>query len=217
VKDIFILGGGGQAKETAFLLEDINRASSEPEWNILGYIDNDPEKQGKYNGKYAVIGNEDYLINYGKTIYAVIGIGWPGIISKIHDKLRRFEHIRFPNLIHPNVIMDAEGINIGNGNIICAGNVLTTDITIGSHNVLNRLGTYGHDVIIGSCCVFNPGINVSGNVIVKDGCLLGASATILQNLTIGEGATVGAAALVTKDVPAGITVTGVPAEPRSHA
>lgn len=213
MKDIAILGAGGQAKETAFLLEEINRALSEPEWNILGYIDNDLEKKGSYNGKYAIIGDEDYLVTHDETIYAVIGIGWPDIIGKIHNKLRCYEHIHFPNLIHPNVIIDNNGVRMGEGNIICAGGVLTTDITIGLCNVFNRCITCGHDVVIGNHCVFNPGVNISGGVIIEDGCLLGAGAIILQNLAIGKGATIGAGAVVTRNVPAGVTVTGVPAEP----
>lgn len=212
MKDIVILGVGGQAKETAFLLEDINRAFNEPEWKMLGYIDIDKEKKGTYNGKYTVIGDEDYLIGYGDSIYVVIGIGWPDIIGKIHNKFRHYEHIRFPNLIHPDVVMDDERVHIGEGNLICAGSVLTTDITIGYCNIFNRCGTYGHDAVIGSYCVFNPGVIVSGGVVVEDGCLLGAGANILQNLTIGKGATIGAGAVVTKNVPAGVTVTGVPAE-----
>ncbi|KKL72479.1 hypothetical protein LCGC14_2084540, partial [marine sediment metagenome] len=50
-----------------------------------------------------------------------------------------------------------------------------------------------------------------GNVTVGEDCLIGANSTVLKGLTIGDGATVGAGAVVTKDVPAGVTVMGVPA------
>jgi len=43
--------------------------------------------------------------------------------------------------------------------------------------------------------------------------LIGTNATILQGRRIGDRSVVGAAALVNKDVPAGITVVGVPAKP----
>jgi len=42
---------------------------------------------------------------------------------------------------------------------------------------------------------------------------IGSGATVLAGVTIGEGALVGAGAVVTKDVPAGVTVVGVPAQP----
>jgi sugar O-acyltransferase (sialic acid O-acetyltransferase NeuD family) len=216
MKDIVILGAGGLAKEMAFLVEDINRSLSQPEWNVLGYIDTDLEKQGVYNGKYPIIGDEDYLIRYDKDVHAVIGIGTPPIIRKVHEKLCRYDHIHFPNLIHPNVVMDARRISWGEGNIVCAGNIFTTDIAVGSCNIFNLNCTYGHDMVIGNYCVFNPGLNMSGGVTVQDGCLFGTGATVLQYLTIGEGATVGAGAVVTKDVESGVTVVGVPARPLSH-
>jgi acetyltransferase-like isoleucine patch superfamily enzyme len=48
--------------------------------------------------------------------------------------------------------------------------------------------------------------------LVRRGASIGANATVLCGVTIGEGAMVGAGAVVTKDVPAGATVVGNPAE-----
>jgi serine O-acetyltransferase len=42
--------------------------------------------------------------------------------------------------------------------------------------------------------------------------LIGASASIIGNIEIGEGAKVGAGSVVMKNVPAHVTVAGVPAE-----
>jgi acetyltransferase-like isoleucine patch superfamily enzyme len=47
---------------------------------------------------------------------------------------------------------------------------------------------------------------------VKKGASIGSSATIICGVTIGENAIVGAGAVVTKDVPANVTVAGVPAK-----
>jgi acetyltransferase-like isoleucine patch superfamily enzyme len=48
--------------------------------------------------------------------------------------------------------------------------------------------------------------------IVKSRASIGSNATILCGVTIGEGAIVGAGAVVTRDVPAGSTVAGNPAQ-----
>jgi UDP-2-acetamido-3-amino-2,3-dideoxy-glucuronate N-acetyltransferase len=47
--------------------------------------------------------------------------------------------------------------------------------------------------------------------LVKRGASIGSNATILAGVTIGENAMIGAGAVVTRDVPNGVTVSGVPA------
>ena len=47
---------------------------------------------------------------------------------------------------------------------------------------------------------------------IRHGVLIGASASIIGNIDVGEGAKVGAGSVVMKDVPAYVTVAGVPAE-----
>ena len=47
---------------------------------------------------------------------------------------------------------------------------------------------------------------------VRRGVLIGANASIIGNIEIGEGAKVGAGSVVMKNVPAHVTVAGVPAE-----
>ncbi len=46
---------------------------------------------------------------------------------------------------------------------------------------------------------------------LRDGVIVGSGAQILGPIVVGKGARVGANAVVTKDVPAGVTATGVPA------
>jgi len=209
MQDIVIFGAGGLAREVAFVIEDINRAS--PTWRIVGFVEADKERVGVQVGKYSVLCIEDELLEM--NVAAAIGIGNPSIIRKIAERFKDCSNISFPNLIHPNTVWDRERVVLGRGNIICAGNIFTTDIQIGSFNYFNLNCTYGHDVAVGNYCVFNPGINLSGGVTIGDGCLVGTGSTILQYLNIGSGATVGAGAVVTKDVQEKATVVGVPARP----
>jgi|SRR6185503_901628 len=209
MEDIVIFGSGGMAREVAFLIEQINDAS--PQWNILGFVETDRERVGQQVGKYRVYCAEEELLD--KTLSAAVGIGTPAVNHKITSRFAQHANIRFPNLIHPSVLRDESRVALGRGNILCAGNIFTTDITIGSFNIFNFSGIYAHDVRLGDCCVFNSGVKLSGGVEIGSRCLVGAGATILQYLKIGDEVTVGAGSVVTKDVTAGTTVIGVPAKP----
>jgi sugar O-acyltransferase (sialic acid O-acetyltransferase NeuD family) len=207
MKDIVILGAGGLAREVAFLIEEINKEKSS--YNLLGFVVNDSTLQGAIIGKYKVVGDEDWLAN--QNINAALGIGDPKINSKIISKFADKKDIFFPNLIHPKTVWDIDRIKLGKGNVICAGNIFTTDIEIGSFNIFNLNSTYGHDIKICDCSVFNPGLNISGGVSIGSRCLIGTGATILQYIEIGSDVLVGAGSVVNKNVTEGGAVAGMPA------
>ena len=187
MRDIVIFGAGGLAREVAFVIEDINR--KEPQWNILGFVETDQQRVGTQIGKYQIYCTEEQLSDM--QVAAAIGIGTPSIIAKILARFAQRSNIEFPNLVHPTTVWDRERVKLGVGNVICAGNIFTTDITVGSFNYFNLSCTYGHDARIGDCCVFNPGINLSGGVEVGSRCLIGTGAKILQYLKVGDDATIG--------------------------
>lgn len=211
IKDIYILGSGGFAKEVAFLLESQNKYKRI--WNIVGYVDK-PDLLGTNNGKYYVTTTENELIELKREINIAIGIGKPTIVKRIIEMLKQNNFIKFPNIIHSSVIADWNAIKIGEGNIITANNVFTTDISIGSFNIFNLSCTLGHDSTIGNFNVFNPTVNLSGGLKIGDANLIGTGAQVLQYLEIGNNITLGAGSVATKSlIEEGIYV-GIPAKPK---
>lgn len=207
MKKIAIVGAGGMAKEVAFLIDDINRKKKE--WNPLGFID---EKVGKNNGKYKVFNNNDWLEKTKDEIYIVFGIGNPGLVKKLVIKFSENKNLKYPTLIHPNVIGDWDRITIGEGNVICAGNIFTTDIQIGEFNVFNLDCTIGHDAVIGNYNVINPSVNISGGVQLNNEILVGTGCQILQYLKVIDKTIIGAGAVVTKNIEESGVYVGSPAK-----
>jgi len=72
----------------------------------------------------------------------------------------------------------------------------------------------GKDVNVGAGCVF---ANFDGKAKhesrIGNKVFLGSNSTLVAPVSIGDRAVIGAGAVVTKDVPAGVTVVGVPAKP----
>ena len=53
MKPIVIIGAGGLAREVAWLIEEINAVREE--WELLGYVDEDPVKHGIKLNNYKVL------------------------------------------------------------------------------------------------------------------------------------------------------------------
>lgn len=202
MKDIYILGAGGFAREVYFLISQVGN------YSVKGFVDVKAGPAIKIGDKMvSVLGEDDLIPLKGASL--AIGIGNPKIIRKLATTFG--QDFDFPNLIHPGAIGDWNNIRLGKGNIITANCVFTTDIQVGSFNIFNLATTVGHDALIGNYNVLNPCVAISGFVKVGDTNLIGVKATVLENKTIGNNSIVGAASLVLKNVPDDVTVVGVPA------
>ena len=148
-----------------------------------------------------------------QEISVAVAIGSPAIKRKIVSKIYN-PIVSFPTLIHPSVkVGDDNYVQIGKGCIICAENIITTNIVIGDFVILNLACTTGHDTILGDYSAFMPSVNISGEVNVGKEVYVGTGAKIINQINIGEQTIVGAGAVVAKDLPARCTAVGVPARP----
>ncbi|MBU1019811.1 MAG: acetyltransferase [Firmicutes bacterium] len=207
MKDIVIIGAGGFGREVAWLIEDINNVT--PTWNIIGFVDDNKEIQGSLINGYPVVGDIDWLNN--QELYVVNAIGDSIVKKKVLERLNESKN-SFPVLVHPNVVI-SKLVNIGEGSIICAGNIITVNISIGKHVIVNIDSTIGHDAIIGDFSTILPSVNISGYVELEQCVSVGTGSAIIQGVTIGQNTVVGAGAVVVKDLPANCTAVGSPAKP----
>ncbi|MFT4802914.1 MAG: sugar O-acyltransferase (sialic acid O-acetyltransferase NeuD family) [Psychroserpens sp.] len=214
MKEYFILGCGGFAKEVQFLAE---QCLNPKEYEFAGFIDlNSYQKTIELRKKkYKVFDQTDFLNDMSlerKKTAIINGIGQPRLIAKLFEPFRGFH---FPNLIHPSFIGDLSSIDFGKGNLVTAGCIFTVDIQIGDFNVFNLNATVGHDVKISDFNVFNPGCNVSGGICIENSNLFGTNSTILEGLKVGSNSILGASALLTKNLSDSTLALGVPALFRS--
>ena len=210
IRDLYIIGAGGFGREVVWLAERINAV--EPTWDIKGFIDDNETVQGMQLGKYNVIGNCSTLGEIDKEVWVVCAIGASYVRKKVIEKVSRYENVKFATLIDPSVIMSSS-VKIGEGTMVCAGNILTVDISIGNHVIINLDCTVGHDAVLGDFVTLYPSVNVSGCSSLESEVEVGTGAQIIQGKKISQGTIVGAGAVVTKDLPANCTAVGAPAKP----
>ena len=211
MKEIYIIGASGLAKEIANYVLDVN-------YNIEGFVEKDEnftKKELIIRGvAYPIIKESSFfkiILNIKYKPQAIIAVGLPFIRNKIYTAYKDF--CSFPNIIHPKATICDTSIEWGIGNIVAPGCILTTSIRIGSFNLFNISSTIGHDVQIGDYNVLNPLVSISGEVKIGNQNLIGCNAAIIQGIQIGNNNTIGMGAAVLKDIKDSLTIVGIPAKP----
>lgn len=205
MKDIYIVGAGGFGREVLWLIQRINNVNLE--WNIKGFIDDNKSIQNTIIDEYPVVGTIDDLENIDG--YVVIAIGNSRIKKNIVERIKSISNVKFATLVDPSTIM-SNRVNIGEGSIICAGNIITVDIKIGNHVILNLDCTVGHDVVINDFVTVYPSANISGNTMIGRCSEIGTGTKIIQGTFICDNVILGAGATVVKDIAVEGTYVGTP-------
>jgi sugar O-acyltransferase (sialic acid O-acetyltransferase NeuD family) len=211
MKDIAIFGAGGLGREIACLIRMINESKDTPEWNLIGFFDDNPSLRGTSNEYGEVLGGMDLLNSWDKPLSLAIAIGNPGTIKKVVANIKN-TLVDFPNLFAPGTIfLDKNNIKFGRGNIICVGCSFSCNISVGDFNTFNSFISVGHDASIGNYNSLMPAVRISGEVKIGEENFIGCSAVVLQQLTIGCQTTIGANSTIIRKTKDGCTYIGNPA------
>jgi sugar O-acyltransferase (sialic acid O-acetyltransferase NeuD family) len=102
---------------------------------------------------------------------------------------------------------------VGHGCQFMAGSIVNPEARLGNQCIINTKASVDHECILADGVEIAPGATLCGLVVLGTGVWIGAGATVLPRVHVGEDSIVGAGAVVNKNVPAGVTVVGVPAKP----
>jgi len=206
LKDIVILGGGGFAREVYWILDEINQC--DPQWNILGFIDENPDARGRELCGLPVLGGFEWFNRRPRPL-VISGVGGNRTRRRFSVQARCLG-LEFASAIHPAARI-SRYVHIGEGCVICAGTAITTQICLGDHVNLNLNCTVGHDAVIESYCNLSPGLHISGYAHLETGLDIGTGAVVIPSVRIGHDSIIGAGAVVNRDIPALSLAVGVPA------
>lgn len=190
-----IIGAGGFGKEIYATLHD--------KQDVIFFVDdayyNDYEK------------NTLPLSEFNPKEYQVIvAIADSVVRERIVNSLPK-ETVYF-TYIHSSAQIHGDDVEIGEGSIICAGTIITTNCKIGKHAHLNLITTIGHDNIIGDYFTTAPGTQISGNCVIGDRVYFGARSCNRQKTKICSDVTIGLNSGVLTDITEPGVYIGTPAE-----
>ena len=127
------------------------------------------------------------------------------IVNTLPKNTKYFTHI------HPTAQIHGPDVEIGEGSIICAGTIITTNVKIGKHAHLNLITTVGHDCVIGDYFTTAPGVQISGNENIGNRVYFGTRSCVKQKITICDDVIVGMNAGVVNNITESGVYVGTPA------
>ena len=202
---VAILGAGGFAREVWWALRDARAHDSRLTFEPVMFVDRDAHP-GLLKGLPVRT-----LEDVPPDVFLICGIGgMTDLKARIVMAAMNDGHRFAPAVIAESARVGPD-VRIGEGTILCAGVIATTDIEIGAHVAINMDCTIGHDAVIGAYSTMSPGCHVSGCVHIGRNAFLGTGASVLEHVVIGEHVVLGAGAVATKDIPEYAMAVGVPA------
>ncbi len=196
-ESLYLLCAGGHAKVVLAAAE----AAGYP---IAGLFDD--EKRGESVLGYPVLGSLDAFTALG-AVNAVICLGDnAGRLALA----RRWPQARWVSIVHPSAVVHRSAV-IGAGSVVLAGAVINPDVRMGEHCIVNTGSRVEHDCFLGRGVHIATGAALGGRVRIGEEALVGTGASVRPDIRVGDRAIVGVGAAVVKNVPAGVTVVGVPA------
>jgi sugar O-acyltransferase (sialic acid O-acetyltransferase NeuD family) len=204
MKDLIIIGAGDVG---GFLA--LNQNLFEQDYNILGFLDDDPKKQDQLFWQIPVLGKIEDLIKYSGCSVAV-GISSPIVKKVILERIG--QKYDFPNFISKNSWVSNK-VTIGRGVIIYPGVSINYDTIIEDFVIINMNCAIGHSVTIQKCSSLAPGVSFGGFTFVEPYVDIGIGVSTIQKIKIGKEAIIGGQTMLIANVEKETTIVGVPGSP----
>jgi len=205
--DVILVAASGLARE---VLAVIRSAGHD---RVIGFLDDDESKWGTTLSGLPILGGIHAAEEFSGAqlvLCAGKGIHREGIARRL--AALGYQNDDYATVVHESVEVHST-CSVGQGSILLAGVVLTTEVTVARHVVAMPHVTLTHDDVIGSFVTLCAGTTLGGGVTVGERAYLGMSSSVREGVHIGDDSVLGMGAVLTRDMPPAETWYGVLSRP----
>ena len=212
MKKLVIAGAGGAGIEALWVARRMNANASSPIWEIVGFLDDNPEVTGVIVDDVPIIGTVAQFMKqpFGVECSFHVAIGSNRHRQRIAEIIEQVG-VRPATLIDPTAIISPSAL-IGEGSYIAPSVFIGPHAKLGRHVLVNVGGSVGHDSEVHDFAQLCPGARVSGKAALGIGSFIGSNGVVAPGVRFGEWTTLGAASFAPRDLPSSVTAVGVPAK-----
>jgi sugar O-acyltransferase (sialic acid O-acetyltransferase NeuD family) len=198
MRSLIILGAGGSGHDIIGIVNSINKLKLE--FEILGFLDDNPNLlQASFLG-YKVIGSIDEAYKYDKAVFI------SSIANPSNRTVRRqiFERViqqgcSFCNIIHPNSVF-YDNFQIGTGVVINANCVFGSNVIIEDNVHFGYSCNIAHESIIGKHSALGSAVNLSSSTIIGHDCYIGCGVSSAHDVTVCDNTLVAAGSAIVENI-----------------
>ncbi|MBC8108307.1 MAG: UDP-3-O-(3-hydroxymyristoyl)glucosamine N-acyltransferase [Anaerolineae bacterium] len=120
---------------------------------------------------------------------------------------KRKQHVKIP---HIGTVVIEDDVEIGS--CTCVDRAKFAATRVGRGTKLDNQVQIGHNAVLGPHCIFAGQVGIAGSVTLGAGVVIGGQTAIVEHLNIADGARIASCSAVYRDVEAGASVSGIPAD-----
>jgi len=183
----------------------------EGQYELLGFIDDTPEKQGVTKWGVPVFDRSALEKYKDAKLLAVPGSAVSYEKRQDHIASLNMDLKRWVSVVHPKAAI-GKNVKLGTNCLVMAGVVITSNAQIGDHVCILPNTVIHHDAVINDYTLIGCNVAIAGGTVIGRNCYIGSGTNIMNGITIGDYTLVGLGSNVLKAVPAGSKVAGNPAK-----